>query len=129
MKQSAIYCRVSTEDQEKEGTSLHTQLDACLAYCKQKGYQIAVGKAFYSDTAMGAAMGEPEGFVKVIVEHETGIILGGHIIGPEASNLIQEITTAMNTETRSYAPILRAMHVHPALCEVVQRAFGNLHPA
>ena len=96
---------------------------------RQKGYQIAVGKAFYSDTAMGAAMGGPEGFVKVIVEHETGKILGGHIIGPEASNLIQEITNAMNTETRSYAPILRAMHVHPALCEVVQRAFGNLHPA
>jgi dihydrolipoamide dehydrogenase len=96
---------------------------------KQKGYQVLVGKALYKDTAMGAAMGEPEGFVKVIVESGTGKILGGHIIGPEASNLVQEITNAMNTETGTYAPILQAMHIHPALCEVVQRAFGNLHPA
>ncbi len=96
---------------------------------KQKDYQILVGKALYSETAMGAAMGEPVGFVKVIVERETGKILGGHIIGPEASNLIQEITNAMITEIGSYAPIVRGMHIHPALCEVVQRAFGNLRPA
>jgi dihydrolipoamide dehydrogenase len=96
---------------------------------RQKGYQIMVGKALYRETAMGAAMGEPNGFVKVIVERETGKILGGHIIGPEASNLIQEITNAMNTETRSYASVIQAMHIHPALCEVVQRAFGNIQPA
>ena len=36
---AAIYCRVSTEDQEREGTSLQTQLEACLAYCEQKGHQ------------------------------------------------------------------------------------------
>jgi len=96
---------------------------------KQKGCQVLIGKALYKDTAMGAAMGEPEGFVKVIVESGTGKILGAHIIGPEASNLIQEITNAMNTENGGYAPILQAMHIHPALCEVVQRAFGNLHPA
>jgi len=92
------------------------------------GYRILVGKAFYKDTAMGGAMGEPEGFVKVIVENGTGRILGGHIIGPEASSLIQEITNAMNTETRSYAQIVRAMHIHPAMSEVVQQAFGNLSP-
>lgn len=40
MKTAAIYCRVSTEDQEREGTSLQTQLEACLAYCQQKGYQV-----------------------------------------------------------------------------------------
>ena len=96
---------------------------------KQKGYKILVGKALYRDTAMGGAMGEPEGFVKVIVERETGKILGGHIIGPEASTLIQEIINAMTTETRSYAPIARAMHIHPALSEVVQQAFGNLRPS
>jgi dihydrolipoamide dehydrogenase len=87
---------------------------------------VLVGNAVYRDTAMGAAMGEPNGFVKVIVEQETGRILGGHIIGPEASILIQEIVNAMNTENRSYAPIVRAMHIHPAMPEVVQQAFGNL---
>src|SRR3990170_2975688 len=99
------------------------------AEAKQQGYQILVGKAFYRDTAMGGAMGEPAGFVKVLVEKETGKILGGHIIGPEASSLIQEIVNAMTTDDKSYAPIVRAMHIHPALSEVVQQAFGNLHPA
>lgn len=96
---------------------------------KQQGYKILVGKALYRDTAMGGAMGDPEGFAKVIVERETGKILGGHIIGPEASILIQEIINAMISENRSFAPIVRAMHIHPALPEVVQQAFGNLRPA
>jgi len=99
------------------------------AEAKQQGYKILVGKAFYRDTAMGGAMGEPEGFVKVIVEREAGKILGAHIIGAEASILIQEIVNAMVTENKTYAPIVRAMHIHPALSEVVQQAFGNLAPA
>lgn len=40
MKTAAIYCRVSTEDQEREGTSLQTQLEACLKYCQEKGHQV-----------------------------------------------------------------------------------------
>jgi dihydrolipoamide dehydrogenase len=99
------------------------------AEAKQQGYKILVGKALYRDTAMGGAMGEPEGFVKVIVERETGKILGGHIIGAEASILIQEIINAMVAENRSFVPIVRAMHIHPAMPEIVQNAFGNLRPA
>lgn len=41
MKTAAIYCRVSTEDQEREGTSLQTQLEACLKYCQDRGYDVA----------------------------------------------------------------------------------------
>jgi len=99
------------------------------AEAKQKGYKILVGKAFYKDTAQGAAMGEPEGFVKVIVEQETGKILGGHIIGPFASILIQEIINAMAAEDKTFIPIIRGMHIHPAMSEVVQNAFGNLREA
>ncbi|MDR0372766.1 MAG: dihydrolipoyl dehydrogenase [Nitrososphaerota archaeon] len=90
-------------------------------------YNILVGTATYRDTAMGAAMGFPEGFVKVIVEKETGKILGAHIIGPEATVLIQEITNAMISGNGDYSTITRGMHIHPALNEVVQNAVGNLH--
>jgi dihydrolipoamide dehydrogenase len=96
---------------------------------KERYHNILVGQAPYSETAMGAAMGFPEGFVKVIVEGETGKILGAHIIGPEASILIQEIVNAMASETGSFAPIAQGMHIHPALSEVVQNAFGNMRPA
>jgi dihydrolipoamide dehydrogenase len=96
---------------------------------KQQNYKILVGKALCKETAMGAAMGFPEGFVKVVVERETGKIFGAHIIGAEASILIQEIVNAMITETGNFAPIARGMHIHPAMSEVVQNAFGNLIPA
>ena len=95
---------------------------------RQQGYGLMIGVAHYRDTAMGGAMGEPEGFVKVLVEKETGKILGGHIIGPEASSLIQEIVNAMTADDKSFEPIVRSMHIHPALSEVVQQAFGNLRP-
>ncbi len=98
------------------------------ADAKQQGYKIQVGTSLFKDTAMGAAMGYADGFVKVIVEQQTGRILGGHIVGPEASILIQEIVNAMNTGDRGYAPIVRSMHIHPAMPEVVQNAFGNLRP-
>ena len=93
------------------------------------GHDVLVGVANYRDTAMGGAMGEPEGFVKVVVQNKTGRILGAHLIGPEASSLIQEIVNAMSTGDRTYTPIARGMHIHPALSEVVQNAFGNLHSA
>jgi mycothione reductase len=99
------------------------------AEAKRQGYKILVGKAFYKDTAMGLAMGEPKGFVKVVVDHNTGRILGGHIIGPFASMLIQEIINVMASESKNFLPIIRAMHIHPAMSEVVQRAFGNLREA
>jgi site-specific DNA recombinase len=54
---AAIYCRVSTEDQEREGTSLRTQLEACLAYCKQKGYEIAHR---FSETYSGLTLERPK---------------------------------------------------------------------
>jgi mycothione reductase len=92
----------------------------------QQGYKILVGQALYRETAMGAALGYPEGFVKVIVEEKTGKILGAHIIGPEASILIQEIVDAMLLD--DYSIIMQSMHIHPALAEVVQNAFGNLAP-
>ncbi len=99
------------------------------AEAKMQKYNILVGTALYRETAMGGAMGDPNGFVKVIVERETGKILGASIIGAEASILIQEIINAMSSGHGTYEPIAQGMHIHPALCEVVVNAFGNLRPA
>ncbi len=93
---------------------------------RRQGFKILVGRAFYKDTAQGAAMGGPKGFVKVIVEQKTGRVLGGHIIGPHASMLIQEIIDAMAVGERTFVPIIRGLHIHPAMTEVVQMAFANL---
>jgi len=93
---------------------------------REKGHDILIGYYEYRDTAKGFAMGVEEGFVKVIVENETFRILGGHIIGPYAPILMQEIVNAMNTESRSISSIQTSMYIHPATPEVVQRAFFNL---
>jgi dihydrolipoamide dehydrogenase len=93
---------------------------------KQRGRKILVGKALYKDTAQGGAMMETIGFAKVIVDHEDGKILGAHIIGPYASILIQEVVNAMAAGDKTFIPIVRGLHIHPAMSEVVQIAFANL---
>ncbi len=70
-------------------------------------------------------MGVKGHFVKVILDNNRRI-LGAHIIGAQASVLIQEIINLMYTPDRSMQPIREGMHIHPALSEVVERAFGRL---
>ncbi len=89
---------------------------------------ILIGIYRYEDTAKGVAMAVKGFFVKVIVEKGTSKIVGAHIIGPYASLLIQEIINLMYTPKQSLKPIIHAMHIHPALSEVVQRAFHSLTP-
>lgn len=89
---------------------------------------LLIGIQRYEDTAKGLAMGVKKYFAKVIVESTKMEILGAHIIGPYASILIHEIINLMYTPTRSAEPILGGMHIHPALSEVVQRAFASLMP-
>lgn len=88
--------------------------------------QVLIGFERYQDTAKGEAMAVKDYFVKVILEKESLRILGAHIIGPYASILIQEIINLMYTPEQSARPLLDAMHIHPALSEVVQRAFQSL---
>jgi len=87
---------------------------------------IFIGFQRYEDTAKGEAMNVKDYFVKVILEREGMRILGAHIVGPHASILIQEIVNLMYTQDRSARPMNAAMHIHPALSEVVQRAFGSV---
>jgi mycothione reductase len=77
----------------------------------------------YEDTARGDAM-KAGGFVKVLIDLE-GEILGCHIIGPEASTLIQEVVVAMKAGSGTIQDIQESVHIHPALPEVVDRAFSG----
>ncbi|MDP2663791.1 MAG: FAD-dependent oxidoreductase, partial [Dehalococcoidia bacterium] len=80
----------------------------------------------YSQTAYGAAIEDRDGFVKVLANPSTREILGCHIIGTDASILIQEAVNAMRNGLTADS-FGRSIYVHPALPEVVQRAFGMLH--
>lgn len=90
---------------------------------QQRKIPYAIGRYDYKNTGMGAAIEEREGFVKFIVHKKSKEILGCHILGPDASTLIHEVVVVMKADRRKALDILRsAVHVHPALSEVVQRA-------
>jgi len=83
---------------------------------------VLIGFHEYEQTAKGSAMDTRNAFAKIILEASTGRLLGAHIIGPEASILIQEVINELNSGHPSVSAITRAMHIHPALTEVVQAA-------
>ncbi|MEM2058047.1 MAG: dihydrolipoamide dehydrogenase, partial [Thermoproteota archaeon] len=67
-----------------------------------------------------------EGFVKFLVDRKSGKILGCHILGHDASVLIHEVLVAMRCGDGTLENIRRAVHIHPALSEVVDRAAASL---
>ncbi len=81
----------------------------------------------YTDVARGEAMRETEGFAKAIVHRKTGKVLGYHIVGPQASVLIQEVVNVMAGDGNLWN-LAKGIHIHPALSEVVLKAFGKLQP-
>ncbi|MGZ3608052.1 MAG: dihydrolipoyl dehydrogenase [Syntrophales bacterium] len=91
----------------------------------RKEHGILVGRAKYSDIVKGEAMMEEESFAKAIVEKDTKKILGFHIIGPEASTLIQEVVNAIANEG-NIESITNSMHIFPALSELITETLSNL---
>jgi dihydrolipoamide dehydrogenase len=88
---------------------------------KQKGYDIEVGRFPYLNNGKAMAMGEPEGFVKIIAEKGMGEILGVHILGERATDLIGECLLAMNVEA-SIEDLGEVIKGHPTLSETVMEA-------
>ncbi|MGY5875897.1 MAG: dihydrolipoyl dehydrogenase [Candidatus Thorarchaeota archaeon] len=99
-----------------------------LRQAKESGIKLMVGEAYYNVAAKGMAMGNPPSLIRVIADADTKRLIGATIIGPYAPILIQEIVNLMYTHDGSYYPLMQAMHIHPALPEVVQRAVGRLKP-
>lgn len=88
---------------------------------RQKGYDIQVGKFSYLNNGRALAMGEAEGFVKIVGEKELGQILGVHILGEHATDLIGECLLAMNVEA-SIEDLGGVVKGHPTLSEALMEA-------
>jgi len=91
----------------------------------RKDHNILVGRTAYFDIAKGETMMEKDGFAKAIVEKDSKIIVGFHIIGPYAPVLIQEVVNAMSTGG-NIAEINQGVHIHPALSELIPATLRNL---
>jgi dihydrolipoamide dehydrogenase len=88
---------------------------------RKRGLDFRVGRFPYRSSGKAIATGEPEGFVKIIAEKEVGEILGVHILGENATDLIGECVLAMNLEA-SVEDLAEVVKVHPTLSETVMEA-------
>jgi dihydrolipoamide dehydrogenase len=88
---------------------------------KAEGVEVKTGQFPFMANGRALGQGEPGGFVKIIADAKTDRILGGHIIHAHASELIQELVTAMEFKAAS-EDIARIVHGHPTLSEVVREA-------
>ena len=91
--------------------------------CKEQELQVRCLKSFYRANGKAVSMDEPDGYCKLIVA-ESGTILGAHIMGTHASDLIHEITAVMNMNG-TVVQMQNIIHAHPTLSEIVQSALHN----
>ncbi len=86
-----------------------------------EGYDVAVGRFPFTNSGRAMAMGRPEGFVKAVTEKAGGQLLGVHIIGPHASELIAEAALALHHGS-TIDDFAQVIHAHPTLTEAVKEA-------
>jgi dihydrolipoamide dehydrogenase len=96
------------------------------AKAKELGYELKIGKFPFMASGKAFAVGEREGFVKLIFDAKYGELLGGHIIGSEATELIAEVALARTMEATGHS-IIKTVHAHPTLSESVMEAAANAY--
>tara|TARA_B100001245_G_scaffold46090_1_gene30064 strand:- start:3251 stop:4642 length:1392 start_codon:yes stop_codon:yes gene_type:complete len=88
---------------------------------KEAGFNIKVGKFYFKSSGKALSIGKPVGFVKIIFDSKYGELLGCHIIGSQATELIQELVIAKNLEA-TWENLAYTMHPHPTLSESIMEA-------
>jgi len=91
------------------------------AQAREQGYDVVVGKVPYGAVGGGIVYGDRSGLVKLVGESKYGELLGGHIVGARATELIQELVNVRALEG-GFAEVARMIHGHPTLSEAVMEA-------
>lgn len=91
------------------------------AQAKEAGYIVKIGRFPFQPNGKALGLGEYTGFVKIVSDEKYGEILGAHMIGPEVTELLPELTLAQRYELTT-AEIARNIHAHPTLSEVLMEA-------
>ncbi|HSE54727.1 MAG TPA: FAD-dependent oxidoreductase, partial [Nocardioidaceae bacterium] len=96
------------------------------AEAQEQGLAYVTARQAYGDTAYGWAMEDTTSFAKVLADPDTGLLLGAHILGAQASNLIQPLVQAMRFGQTAQQVARDQFWIHPALSEVVENALLGL---
>lgn len=91
------------------------------AQAKERGYNVKIGRFPFQPNGKALGLGDYAGFVKLVVDEKYGEILGAHMIGPEVTELLPELTLAHMMELTPHE-IARNVHAHPTLSEVLMEA-------
>jgi dihydrolipoamide dehydrogenase len=92
---------------------------------RDEGYDVVVSTFPFTANGKAHGLGEPVGFVKLVADREHLELLGGHMIGPDVSELLPELTLAQKWDLTAYE-LARNVHTHPTLSEALQEAFHGL---
>jgi dihydrolipoamide dehydrogenase len=95
------------------------------AQAKEKGYQVKVGKFPFAGNSKATIVDSHDGFVKVVSDAKYGEVLGVHIIGPQATELIAECVVAMEMEA-TVEELMFTIHAHPTLSESLLDAYSSV---
>jgi dihydrolipoamide dehydrogenase len=93
------------------------------AQAKEKGYEVKVGKFPFAGNSKATILGNHDGFVKVVSDAKYGEILGVHILGPQATELIAEAVAVLELEG-TVEEMMFTIHAHPTLAESMLDAYG-----
>jgi dihydrolipoamide dehydrogenase len=107
---SCTYCRPQV-----------ASIGASEAAARANGREITVGRFPFTANGKAVALGETEGFLKVVADKASGEILGVHIVGPEATELIHEFAVGRTLEA-TLEEIIHTIHAHPTLSEAALEA-------
>lgn len=91
------------------------------AQARERGFDVKTGKFNFQPNGKALGLGETAGFIKIVTDAKYGEILGAHMIGPEVTELLPELTLAQMMELTP-AEIARNVHAHPTLSEVIMEA-------
>jgi len=88
---------------------------------KEAGYEIKTGKFPFTASGKAAAIGEKDGFVKLIFDEQYGELLGAHLIGQNVTEMISELVLAKNMDVAAHE-IIKTIHPHPTMAEAIMEA-------
>ena len=96
------------------------------AQARAQGFKVKVGRFPFAGDSRATILGHHEGFIKVVADETYGEILGVHIIGPEAFELVAEAVAAMEAEA-TVEVMMQTIHAHPTLYEALGEAFNAVY--
>ena len=91
-----------------------------------RGHKLKIGKFPFSALGKASILGKPQGFVKVIADAETDIVLGAHMVGPHVTDMIAEVVTVLGAKMTA-VDWGKVIHPHPSLSEALMEATHDVH--